>query len=139
MSESRLPDGCLGRCALSETFRSKSEEIQTQAPPLRLRVCPATGNARSINANYIRGGVNKFSNPLSSILKRAAYQGTRVRQLVINAKDVVALTCRGTEQNRTGKTSALEGVDGLHVGLQRKNLTLEVSSKPMILTHEKES
>jgi hypothetical protein len=68
----------------SETFRSKLEEIQTQAPPLRLRICPATGNARSFNANYIRGGVNKFSNPLPSILKRAAYQGTRVRQFGIN-------------------------------------------------------
>jgi hypothetical protein len=64
------------------------------------------------------------------ILKRAAYQGTRVQQPGIIAKDVdgetggwqggngVAYSCRGTEQK--GKMSALEGVDGLHVGLEKK-------------------
>jgi hypothetical protein len=111
MSASRLPDGCLGRCALSETFRSKLEEIQTQAPPLRSRVCPAMENARSINANYIRGGVKEFGNPLPSILKRAAYQGTRVRQLGMNAKDCVAYLIQ-------------------RKNLTRVNSTLEVSLKP---------
>jgi hypothetical protein len=67
-----------------QNVQKQSEEIQTQAPALRSGVCPATGNTRSINTNYIRGGVNEFGNPLPSILKRAAYQGTRVQQLGIN-------------------------------------------------------
>jgi hypothetical protein len=33
---------------------------------LRSRVCPATENARSLDENYIRGGVNEFGNPLPS-------------------------------------------------------------------------
>jgi hypothetical protein len=61
--------------AFSETFRSKLEEIQTQAPPLRSWVCPAMENARSINANYIRGGVNEFSNPLPSNTEASAISG----------------------------------------------------------------
>jgi hypothetical protein len=79
---------------------NQTEEIQTPAPLLCLRICPAMGNARSINANYICGGVNEFSNPLPSILKQAAYHGMGVRQLGINVKDVIAYSCRGTEQNR---------------------------------------
>jgi hypothetical protein len=43
-----------------------SEEIHTHAPLLRSRICPATENACSSDANYIHGGVNESGIPLPS-------------------------------------------------------------------------
>jgi hypothetical protein len=51
-----------------------SEEIQTQAP-LRSRISPVTQNARSINANHIRGGANPL--PSNMEARGAAFSGKR--------------------------------------------------------------